>query len=90
MTVFKKNIWVSGGRTDRYPLYDLRFSIKAADVWNTADGAKWTNVASMTGDYWAQNFQVVQPGPIAPWYQRDGHTMDMMEENFRFGSRVSS
>lgn len=33
----------------------------------------------LTGDYFAQNTEVVQPGPIAPWYQRYGHTMNALD-----------
>jgi hypothetical protein len=33
----------------------------------------------MVGDYFAQNIDVVQPGPIAPWYQRYGHSMDAID-----------
>jgi hypothetical protein len=30
----------------------------------------------LTGDFYAQNTDVTQPGPIAPFYERFGHTLD--------------
>lgn len=33
----------------------------------------------MIGDFWAQNDDVVQPGEIAPFYQRYGHSLDPVD-----------
>ena len=40
------------------------------------DVVSWTRNLLMKGDYFAQNHDVVQPGPIAPFYPRYGHTLD--------------
>lgn len=38
--VFKKKIWVTGGRTNAYTMYNLLESFKVADVWKSSDGGK--------------------------------------------------
>ncbi len=81
--MFKGYIWVTGGRVDLYVMYNLLDSYKVADVWKSKDGGQfsylvlafahlylsaiWTQEKQMTGDYYAQNIDVVQPGLIAPW-----------------------
>lgn len=38
--VFKKRIWVTGGRTNSYTKYNLEESYKVADVWYSYNGGK--------------------------------------------------
>jgi hypothetical protein len=38
--VFKGKVWVTGGRTNLYTMYNLLESYKAADVWHTEDGGE--------------------------------------------------
>jgi hypothetical protein len=77
--VFKGSIWVCGGRTAQYVLYNLENSVKEADCWSSIDGSLWKQEQQMLGDYWAQNFDVVQPGKLAPWFHRYGHTMTSLD-----------
>lgn len=65
--VFKGRIWVTGGRTALYTMYNHLDSYKVADVWSSANGAIWRRESFLTGDFFAQNTDVTQPGPIAPW-----------------------
>ena len=38
--VFNGYIWVIGGRTVPYAMYNLVSSVKTADVWKSEDGGK--------------------------------------------------
>jgi len=78
-TVFKGEIWLTGGRSDLYAMYDLAFSFKNADIWHSVDGRTWVQELRLFGDFFAQNKFVKQPGSIAPWYERFGHTMDAVD-----------
>mmetsp|Transcript_19908 Transcript_19908/g.33321 ORF Transcript_19908/g.33321 Transcript_19908/m.33321 type:complete len:546 (+) Transcript_19908:176-1813(+) len=77
--VFKGNLWLTGGRTARYTTWDLLDSFKVADVWRTTNGGIWAQEEELTGDFFAQSTDVTQPGPIAPWYARYGHSMDPID-----------
>ena len=37
-SVFKGKMWLTGGRTDAYTMYNLETSYKAGDVWYSAQG----------------------------------------------------
>ena len=81
----KPRLWVIGGKVEYYQMYNLLYSYKQADVWYSEPnpdvdppifiGGDWKQIKSMRGDYYAQNADVTQPGPIAPWYQRYGHSL---------------
>jgi hypothetical protein len=43
--------------------------------------ALWVQAEDLSGDFFAQNTDVVQPGPIAPWYHRFGHTVNAIDSN---------
>ena len=79
--VFKGKIWVVGGRTDPYTTYNLLSSYRVADVWSSSDGITWTQVTELLGDFWAQNNNAKQPGPVAPWYARYGHSLTSVDIN---------
>ena len=57
--VFNKKIWIVGGRSDAYQDYNLLQSYKQADVWSSLDGATWLRNRYLTGDFWAQNDDVI-------------------------------
>ena len=40
--------------------------------------ALWVQNTQLTGDFYAQNADVIQPGPYAPWYIRYGHSLDAL------------
>ena len=74
--VFDGKIWVIGGRTVLYQMYNWLPSYKKADIWYSEDGANYIQEEKIQGDFFAQNADVQQPGPIAPFYARFGHTLD--------------
>lgn len=39
----------------------------------------WTQIVTLRGDFYAQNYDVKQPGPIAPFYARYGHSLDALD-----------
>jgi len=41
--IYQNKIWITGGKTDLYKMYNTLFSYKAGDVWNSADsgGGNW-------------------------------------------------
>lgn len=75
-TVFKKRIWLTGGRSKLYSRWDNGQSQRRADVWSSPDGQTWTQEMLLLGDFEEQNTDVLIPGPVAPWWERFGHTMD--------------
>mmetsp|Transcript_4434 Transcript_4434/g.6643 ORF Transcript_4434/g.6643 Transcript_4434/m.6643 type:complete len:496 (-) Transcript_4434:396-1883(-) len=79
--VFKGKMWVTGGKTDKYTAYNLLTSHQVADVWYSSNGGLWAFEEYNTGDYFAQNNDVVQPGPIPPWFTRYGHTLNAVDLN---------
>jgi len=79
--VFNGSIWVTGGKTAKYTQYNLMDAYSIADVWKSPDGVKWTTEKELTGDFFAQNTDVQQPGPIPPWFKRYGHSLDAVDIN---------
>jgi hypothetical protein len=65
-------MWLTGGRSDLRPLYNLENSYKSPDVWYSEDGANWIPVSELRGDYFAQNYDALQPRSVAPWYPHSG------------------
>ena len=80
-TVFQNKLWVTGGKSQYHQIYNLRTRNSENDVWYSEDGAQWYEVKEMTGDFFAQNEDVKQPGRYAPWYSRYGHTLDALDVN---------
>ncbi|CAM9139251.1 unnamed protein product [Ectocarpus fasciculatus] len=77
--VFKDQLWVVGGRGELYQTYNLRFQNRRGDVWSSPDGQTWLQSTELTGDFQLQNFDAVDPGALAPWYARFGHTLDVLQ-----------
>jgi hypothetical protein len=76
---FKGKMWLTGGRSDLHPLYNLENSYKSADVWYSEDGANWIQVSELRGDYFAQNYDALQPSSVAPWYPRFSHSLTALD-----------
>jgi len=77
--IFLNKIWLVGGHSDLYPTYNLEFSDKTADVWWSSDAENWNQITGLRGDFYAQNQDALQPGPVAPWYARYGHGLDAVD-----------
>lgn len=75
--VFKNKVWVIGGRGELYQTYNLGYRNSRGDVWSSSDGISWFQHDELTGDFHLQNFDAVDPGSLAPWYARFGHTLDV-------------
>ncbi|CAM9444796.1 unnamed protein product, partial [Choristocarpus tenellus] len=77
--VFKDKLWVVGGRSELYQAYNLEYTHRRGDVWTSSDyGATWAQTVNLTGDFEEQNFDALNPGSLAPWYARFGHTLDVL------------
>ena len=61
---FKGRLWLSAGRSQVHPIYNLKYSVKENDVWYSDDGARWVNLVNMTGDFYLQNKDVIQVPPL--------------------------
>ncbi len=72
-------IWVTGGKTDLYKMYNTLFSYRKADVWWSLDGADWVQEAEQKGDFYAQNADALPNWEMAPWYTRFGHTLSPVD-----------
>ena len=77
-TVFNNVIYLTGGKSDFYEMYKNMNSVKRADVWYSLDGADWL-AKTCSGDFYIQNADALQPGSVAPWYERFGHTLDAID-----------
>lgn len=77
--VFKDRLWVVGGRGELYQTYNLRFQNRRGDVWSSSDGQTWLQSNDLTGEFHLQNFDAINPGSLAPWYARFGHTLNVLQ-----------
>lgn len=77
--MFKDRLWVIGGRGELYQTYNLRFQNRRGDIWSSSDGQTWMQSDELTGDFHLQNHDAVDPGSLAPWYARFGHTLDVLQ-----------
>ena len=77
--LYQKKIWVTGGKTDLYQMYNTLYSFKVADVWWSLDGADWVREEELKGDFYAQNSDVLPNWIVAPWYTRFGHTLSPID-----------
>lgn len=86
--MFKNKLWVIGGRGELYQTYNLRYQNRRGDVWSSTDGTTWLQSDDLTGDFHLQNFDAVDPGSLAPWYARFGHTLDVLNVTDHSGVTV--
>lgn len=77
-TMFKDRLWVVGGTGEPYQTHRLNFQNRRGDVWSSSDGIAWRQSEDLTGDFYLQNYDAVNPGSLAPWYARFGHTLDVL------------
>ena len=74
-TVFDGKLWLVGGRSNDYTKWDLGVSNRRADVWFSHYGNAWFQVTRLHGDFEEQNKNVKVPGPVAPFWERFGHSL---------------
>lgn len=79
--IYQNKIWVTGGKTDLYKMYNTLYSFKANDVWSSSDGADWVQEVELKGDFFAQNADSLANWELAPWYTRFGHTLSPIDMN---------
>jgi hypothetical protein len=77
-TVFNGVLYLTGGKSDQYEMYKTLDSVKRGDVWKSYDGADW-EMQTLEGDYYIQNADALQPGTLAPWWERFGHSLDAID-----------
>eukprot|EP00957_Ditylum_brightwellii_P090013 6855444-Ditylum_brightwellii.AAC.1 len=78
----KNCIWLTGGRSEPYRTFNLRYEDRNADVWYTEDGSYWNKVMNIQGDFidGVGNFDAKHTGgDVAPWYSRYGHSLDALD-----------
>lgn len=77
-------LWVIGGRGTEYTKWNFERTTQFADVHYTVDGSTWTQVAELHGDFEARTDvgflmeDVVDPGDIAPFWERYGHSVNVV------------
>ncbi len=79
--VYQGRIWVTGGKTDLYKMYNTLYSYKQNDVWWSLDGADWVREIDLRGDFYAQNADTKPVYDQAPWFARFGHTLSPIDMN---------
>ena len=76
----KDCIWLTGGFTNEYRTFQLKYEDRLSDVWWSEDGQVWHQVTNLTGDF---NLFVdaKDRGHVAPWYSRFAHSLDTLTFN---------
>lgn len=77
--IYNGRIYVTGGKTNLYEMYNTLYSYKVADVWWSLDGADWVQETQLKGDFYAQNADAIDSSALAPWYTRFGHTLSPID-----------
>ncbi|KAJ1451240.1 hypothetical protein M885DRAFT_468602 [Pelagophyceae sp. CCMP2097] len=78
-------LWVVGGRGEEYQKWNFVNTFRHADVWVTDDGIDWERRVELYGDFTARTDvaflleDVQNPGDVAPWWERFGHSLDVIE-----------
>ncbi|KAG5191591.1 hypothetical protein JKP88DRAFT_295425 [Tribonema minus] len=80
LAVFRDRLWLTGGRSEAYQEYNLEYSQRRGDVWSSPDGRVWEQQTKLQGDFYVQNYDALDPGPLAPWWARFGHTLDTVRK----------
>lgn len=77
MAVFKGKVWLTGGKSASYTMYNQvnKQAVRNEDVWTYTHGASTWQQSQLTGDFAAQNWDYLDGGNQAPWYSRFGHSL---------------
>ena len=83
-------IYVVGGRTDQYEKWNFQRTSRLADVWiYTIEKNDWQQLRQLRGDFVRRTSSaflmedVQQPGDIAPFWERFGHSLDVVVATVR-------
>lgn len=87
-------IFVVGGRTDQYEKWNFQRTSRLADVWiYTLQNNDWQQLRQLQGDFVRRTSSaflmedVRQPGDIAPFWERFGHSLDVVVAKVRLDKR---
>jgi len=91
-------IWVIGGRGEWYPKWNFRETSRRADVWLLLDNAalSWSQQRFIHGDFHSRNDiaflmeDVSDPGDVAPFWERYGHSLDALSAMDKTGEPFSA
>ena len=74
-------IWLTGGYSKEHRTFNLVMEHENSDVWWSKDGANWTQVTKLLGDFLPGigNGDAKVGGYVAPWYSRYGHTLNAID-----------
>jgi len=74
-------IWLTGGYSKEHRTFNLVMEHENSDVWWSKDGASWTQVTELFGNFipGIGNGDAKVGGYVAPWYSRYGHTLNAMD-----------
>ncbi len=80
-------LWVIGGRGEHYQKWNFQRSPQSADVWFSIDGVTflWNKHIQLVGDFRARTDvgflmeDVLDPGDVAPFWERYGHTVNVFQ-----------
>ncbi|KAJ8605552.1 hypothetical protein CTAYLR_000123 [Chrysophaeum taylorii] len=77
-------LWLIGGRGNEYEKWNFQTTTQYADVFYSLDGSSWTQIDALRGDFEARTDvaflmeDVMDPGDIAPFWERYGHSVDVL------------
>lgn len=74
-------IWLTGGYSKAHRTFNLVMEHENSDVWWSKDGATWTQVTELYGDFLPGigNGDAKVGGYVAPWYSRYGHSLNVID-----------
>ena len=82
--VFNDKLWLVGGRSEEYQRWDLERDVRKSDIWYTeggsvTTGSLWRQMSAITGDFAEQQMDAKVGSRDAPFWERYGHTLDVMQ-----------
>ena len=77
-------LWVVGGRGIAYEKWNFQVTHRRADVWvYVVEERRWLKMDTLEGDFFARTDEaflmedVLDPGDVAPFWERFGHSLDV-------------
>jgi hypothetical protein len=75
-------IWLTGGFSDLHRTFSVEpMENENSDVWWSKDGASWSQVTEIYGDFLQGigNVDAKIGGYVAPWFSRYGHSLNALD-----------